>query len=45
MNERDFDTMHAVLLRNVEGYSATPSMPPSEDGSPAVWTPASRTLH
>jgi hypothetical protein len=32
-------------LRNVEGYSATPSMPPSEDGSPAVWTPASRTLH
>jgi FlaA1/EpsC-like NDP-sugar epimerase len=45
MNVRDFDTMHAVLLRNVEGYSATTSMPPSEDGAPVVWTPASRTLH
>ena len=45
MDVRDFDTMHAVLLRNVEGYSATASMPPGEDGSPAVWTPASRTLH
>jgi FlaA1/EpsC-like NDP-sugar epimerase len=45
MDVRDFETMHAVLLRNVEGYSATTSMPPSEDGSPAVWTPASRTLH
>jgi FlaA1/EpsC-like NDP-sugar epimerase len=45
MNVRDFDSMHAVLLRNVEGYSASPEMPPAEDGPPASWTPPSRTLH
>ncbi|MCZ7594698.1 MAG: polysaccharide biosynthesis protein [Hyphomicrobium sp.] len=45
MNARDFDTMHAVLLRNVEGYSARLAIPPSEEGPPATWTAPSRTLH
>jgi FlaA1/EpsC-like NDP-sugar epimerase len=45
MDVRDFDTLHTVLLRNVEGYSASASMPHPEDGSPATWTPPSRTLH
>jgi FlaA1/EpsC-like NDP-sugar epimerase len=45
MDVRDFDTMHAVLLRNVEGYSANTSIPLGEDGQPQAWTPASRTLH
>jgi FlaA1/EpsC-like NDP-sugar epimerase len=45
MNARDFDTMHAVLVRNVEGYSAAPVMRPSEEGVPTTWTPPPRTLH
>ena len=36
-------TVHAVLVRNVEGYSAKPAMPPSEEGAP--WVPPTRTLH
>ncbi len=45
MNERDLETMQAVLMRNVEGYQANPALPPSEEAPLAAWTPPSRTLH
>jgi FlaA1/EpsC-like NDP-sugar epimerase len=44
LNARDFEAIHSVLLRNVEGYSGTAATPPSEEGV-AAWTPPSRTLH
>jgi FlaA1/EpsC-like NDP-sugar epimerase len=45
MNERDLETMQAVLMRNVEGYQAKPTLAPSEETPLAAWTPPSRTLH
>ena len=46
MKVRDYATIQAVLLRTVEGYTATKVMAPAGEESPAVnWTPPTRTLH
>jgi FlaA1/EpsC-like NDP-sugar epimerase len=45
MNMRDVETMHAVLMRTVEGYHADPHAPQGKDAPLSVWPPPSRTLH
>lgn len=45
MDMRDVETMHAVLMRTVEGYHAAPPPASGEEGQAAVWGSPSRTLH
>jgi FlaA1/EpsC-like NDP-sugar epimerase len=42
---RDVETMHAVLIRTVEGYQTDANAARSEGAQRAVWSPSSRTLH
>lgn len=45
MDVRDVETMHAVLMRTVEGYHAEPRLSAGEDAQAEAWRPSSRTLH
>ncbi len=42
---RDIETMHAVLVRTVEGYQPDGTAARSEGAPRVAWSPSSRTLH